>query len=528
MAEKPDSFIAEVTEQVRLLHIRFSRAMWQSATTGSDEAAKDEKEAKAALMRYWAGKNLFETAKKQKESSTTDDPLHKRTLKRIYLSSAKAQQDETTIEAITKLETQAQHCFYNFRAQFDGKLMTDNEVENILRTSRDSAEVHQVWEASKKIGEQVADHVRELARLRNESARAQGFRDHFQRSLVLNEIEEELLTTLFTELEKTTRDPYLQLKKKIDQIRANHFGINERDLQPWHYGDRFFQRAPEIASISMDPYFADRDPVELAYKTYDGLGMDVHEIIERSDLYPREGKDQHAFCIDIDREGDIRTLNNLEPSHHWTATLLHELGHAVYDQYIDHTLPWIIRTPPHSLTTEAIAVMMGALTYDHSWLSSVLGIKDDEAEQLSIAATEQQRAERLIFTRWAMVMTEFERALYADPKQDLDALWWDLVEKYQALQRPENRRAPDWAAKYHVALTPVYYHSYELGYLVSSQLRAFLEDQIGAIVGQPKAGQWLIEHYFKPGASQDWASHIESVTGESLNPRYFVDSIKSS
>ena len=526
MTENPEAFITRVTDQARSLYIRFSRAMWQSATTGSEDAAQREKEAKAVLMRFWADSNLYETAKTLNETCTADDPIQRRTLKRIYLSSAKAQQDEATIDAITDLETQAQHCFYTFRALVDGKSITDNEVENILRTHRDPAYVRQVWEASKQIGEQVADHVRELARLRNKSAQAQGFRDHFQRSLVLNEVDEAQLTTLFTELEATTRNPYLELKKTIDQTRAHHFGIDQADLRPWHYGDRFFQRAPEISSVSMDSYFADRDPVELAMKTYDGMGMEVREIIERSDLYPREGKDQHAFCLDIDREGDVRTLNNLESSHRWTATLLHELGHAVYDQHIDHALPWVIRTPPHSLSTEAIAIMMEALTYNRTWLSSVMGIKDDEAERLATAAVEQERAQRLIFTRWSMVMTDFERALYADPERDLDTLWWELVEKYQALQRPENRRAPDWAAKYHVALAPVYYHSYALGYLVSSQLRTYLSNQIGEMVGQPRSGDWLIENFFQPGASQDWASHIESVTGEPLNSKYFVDSIQ--
>ncbi len=526
MTENPEAFIAEVTGRVRTLYIRYSRAMWQSATTGSEDAAQHEKETKAALMRFWADKSLYETARKLNESDAADGPIQRRTIKRIYLSSAKAQQDDATIEAVTHLETQAQHSFYNFRALVDGKSISDNEVENMLRTSRDPAFVRQVWEASKRIGEQVADHVRELARLRNQAAQAQGFRDHFQRSLVLNEIDEAQLTSLFIELETTTRNPYLELKKTIDQIRSKHFGIDEADLRPWHYGDRFFQRAPEITNASMDPYFADRDPVELALKTYDGVKMDVRGIIERSDLYPREGKDQHAFCLDIDREGDVRTLNNLESSHRWTATLLHELGHAVYDQYIDHTLPWVIRTPPHSLSTEAIALLMEALTYDSDWLRSVLGIKDNEAKRLSIAAAEQERAQRLIFTRWAMVMTDFERALYADPERDLDTLWWDLVEKYQAVQRPENRRAPDWAAKYHIALAPVYYHSYELGHLVSSQLQAFLRKKFGAIVGQPRVGRWLIDNYFKPGAEEDWASHVEIVTGEPLNPGYFVDTIR--
>ena len=82
-------------------------------------------------------------------------------------------------------------------------------------------------------------------------------------------------------------------------------------------------------------------------------------------------------------------------------------------------------------------------------------------------------------------MTHFERGLYADPDADHDTAWWDLVERFQLLTRPDGRHAPDWAAKIHVALAPVYYQNYLLGELVASQLQATLFDRFGGIVGRP-------------------------------------------
>ena len=73
-----------------------------------------------------------------------------------------------------------------------------------------------------------------------------------------------------------------------------------------------------------------------------------------------------------------------------------------------------------------------------------------------------EQAKKLIFTRWCLTMTHFERMFYSDPEADLDMVWWDLVERYQLLQRPDGRKAPDWAAKIHVALAPVYYLFYRL------------------------------------------------------------------
>ena len=53
-------------------------------------------------------------------------------------------------------------------------------------------------------------------------------------------------------------------------------------------------------------------------------------MIDRSDLYEKPGKSPHAFCTDIDREGDVRVLANIVPNEYWMGTMLHELGHSVY------------------------------------------------------------------------------------------------------------------------------------------------------------------------------------------------------
>jgi peptidyl-dipeptidase A len=124
-------------------------------------------------------------------------------------------------------------------------------------------------------------------------------------------------------------------------------------------------------------------------------------------------------------------------------------------------------------------------------------------------------------------MTNFERALYSDPEQDLDEVWWNLVERFQLLRRPPDRKEPDWAAKYHVALAPVYYQNYELGYLINVQFQQSLQREVGDLIGNKQAGSWLVERVFHTGDSLDWASHVEAVTGEALDMGCFVDSIKN-
>ncbi|HMK09908.1 MAG TPA: M2 family metallopeptidase, partial [Anaerolineales bacterium] len=497
-------------------------AEWESAVEGTPARLEATQRAQADYMRFWADGERYQAARRFDEQGSAD-PEAARQARLIYLTAAQNQQDDATIERLTALESDVRGRYTNFRGRVDGRELSDNAMDEVLAKSTDSEEVRRVWEASKQIGQEVAALVRELARVRNEAARRQGFRDHFQRSLTLNEIDEAQLLSLFETLAAESRQPFERLLARLGPERARHFGIAPEQLRPWHFGDRFFQLVPPLGAFDFDGLFADKDPVELATTTYDGLGMDVRPVLARSDLYPRAGKNQHAFMTHIDRLGDIRTLNNLERNHRWNETLHHELGHAVYELLLDPQLPWLLRTPAHILSTEAIAFTMGSLTLEQEWLTAILGIPAAQAEAAARAAADRQQAQALIFTRWCLVMTNFERMMYADPEADLDTLWWDLVERFQGLRRPEGRRAPDWAAKYHVALVPVYYQNYELGHLVRAQIVDRILRHAGGFVGRKAAGEWLRDRYFRSGARQAWSAHIATATGEPLNPRYFVD-----
>jgi peptidyl-dipeptidase A len=429
-------------------------------------------------------------------------------MERLYLRYLTGQRDPQTIERVVELEKEVRAEVVGHRPLLRGRPASENDILHILREETDSTVRQEAWEASKEIGPRIADRVRELARLRNEGARRLGFPDYYHLALASQELSPEELLALMDRLAEETEAPFRQAKASLDERRAARFGLSPSDLRPWHYDDPFFQRAPDDPDLDLSPFLEGQDLEGLAVRTYDGLGLEVRDILERSDLYEREGKDQHAFCLDVDRRGDIRILANLRPVSRWMVTLLHELGHGV---------------PAHAFTTEGVAILMGRLARDPRWLREVLGLPEEEVARLAPGLDRQERLNSLVFIRWALVMVHFERALYADPEQDLDTLWWDLKERFQRLDRPEGRSAPDWAAKYHVALAPVYYHNYILGELLASQLRATVEERFGGLAEEPRAGAFLVERVLAPGARLDWRALVRQATGQPLSPAPFAE-----
>ncbi len=520
------AFLEELTPKIADLEKKIGEAYWKATTTGETKYEEEYSQHLKALRKLYADATIFEKVVAFRDQQI-DDPLLRRQIELLYNEMAMSQMKPEEIEEIVRLETEIEGIFTRFRAEYDGKKVSENEIKKLMQTETNARKRKAIWRASKQIGEQVAEKIRQLARLRNQVAQRQGFRDYYEMGLTLSEIDESEWFTLLEKLKKETDLPYSTVKKELDKIISDRYEhLRPEGVRPWHYTDPFFQEAPPVFEVDLDGFFSDKKLEELANRTFHQLNLEIESIMKRSDLYEREGKYQHAYCIDIDREGDVRILCNLRPNAYWMDTLLHELGHAVYDENHDPKLPYLLRQPAHTATTEAIAMLMGRLTHEPDWLR-LAGMSEEQLEEIKEPLQKQATLAMLIMIRWCMVMIYFERDLYADPDQDLNTLWWDYVEKFQFVPRPEGRNEPDWAAKIHLGTAPVYYQNYLLGELIASQILATLEKDVEEkkhpLVDNLAAGEFLVEKVFKPGARYHWNEMLEKATGEKLNPQYFLD-----
>ncbi len=526
-----NQFIQDHVATVKPLMREANLAYWQAATSGDKEAYERYAELELKIRQVYSDSTDFKILEQFKQSETIEDPLLTRQIEVLYNSYLENQIDPKLLKDIVNLSAGVQQTFSTFRGRIDGKAVTSNTIEDILKKETDSRKRRDAWLASKQVGPRVSDDLIELVKLRNKAARKLGFDSYHTLSLKTSEQDVATLDSLFNGLYELTNEPYAELKAELDSILAYRYGIRVAGLMPWHYHDSFFQETPLVYDLDLDAYYEDHDVKALAADFYAGISLPVDSILTHSDLYEREGKNPHAFCTDIDREGDVRILCNLKNNERWMETMLHELGHAVYDKYMDPDLPFLLREPAHAFTTEAVAMFFGRLSRDPDWMQEMLDLSDVQRKEIETVSEKYARLKQLIFARWAMVMYEFEKQLYQNPDQDLNGLWWDLKSKYQMLAPPPGRNQPDWASKIHFAIAPCYYHNYLLGELLASQLHHTLALEVlhqenakqVSYVDQRPVGIFLRRKVFETGDRFHWNEMIKRATGEYLTPTFFVE-----
>jgi peptidyl-dipeptidase A len=407
-----------------------------------------------------------------------------------------------------------------------------------------SGELREVWLAAAAMGGEASGRASELFELRSEAARKLGYDSYYDMMLEVDGVEPERLDRLVAELRQKTDEAYRRVKAWLDKALSARLKVPVSRLRPWHYGGLFLERAPRLLAKNLDDRFAAKGAVKLASKFFSKMGFRVGGILARSDLAEKPGKQMGAYCARLDRGKDIRVLATLKQTRRSTATLVHELGHAVYFKHIDPSMDYLLRQPAHMLIAEGVSRMLESAVGSPIWLEEMGVLKKQTARRLSGRLARFNVADTLIFMRWAMVVTAFEKEMYRRPKQDPDRLWWKLTSDILLIEPPDKSPKGVWAAKHHLIFAPVYFQNYLLGELFAHQLLRKMQGELQeaqaaglgsdgysalrTLMSGERVASYLIENVFKPGASLRWPRMVQRATGGELDVEAFLKMVSQS
>lgn len=533
--KKAQNFLKAFDLEYGILNQIGSDAYFRSSVDGNaeDSAVYEEYSIKSAKL--CSNPEQFKKVEAWHNGKTLKDPIQKRHMELVYLTCKGSQLPDAINNALVMQQSAIQNSYMAHKSILNGQPTDINGLRKILKNSTNDKELEAAWEAALSVssanmnGKALSDRIIDLVKDRNQAAQLLGYKNYHQMSLALSEQDPNQIEKQFDELDALTRDAYGKVKVEVDAFLAKRLNISQDALRPWHYQDMFFQMAPSVYNVQLDDFYKKmqaEDITGLVSYYYESMGMDVEDIIQASSLY--KNTFPSAYCMDVDRAGDVRIICNIVPNHYWMGTLLHEMGHGVYSKFNDCDLPWTLRNPAHAFTTEAVAMLFGRSAFSPAFLRDVVGADENAVAKVKGDILKSQRLEQLVFSRWAQVMFRFEKAMYENPEQDLNALWWNITEKYQGIKRPEGRNKADWAAKIHISTYPAYYHNYLLGELLASQLENYIRTELmegdteSCFCDMPEVGEYLINNVFEAGARYRWDEMIRRATGESLTAKYYA------
>lgn len=362
---------------------------------------------------------------------------------------------------------------------YNGKSLTLDDMEDILRTSRDPNETRVLWEGWRSVSSpQMKGDYTKLVMLANEGSRELGYADTgaLWRSWYDMPADTFAAKTdaLWHQVEPLYNKLHCYVRAKLnvkygDSVQPKT-GLIRADLtgnmwgQDWGNINDIVQPAggPGLgydltASLVSHGY----DPVKMVHVAdnwYQSIGFapEPATFWERSQITRPRDRDVicHASAWDVDAKNDIRLKACITVTADDFYTVHHELGHNMYQRaYSDQ--PYLFQGGANDGFHEAIGDFAGlnALTPDYlkrlGLIDTVPGADADLPYLLKMALS------KIAILPFALIVDKWRWGVFSGaitPEHYNDA-WWDLVEKYQGLTPPGPRPANafDPGAKFHVA-----------------------------------------------------------------------------
>ncbi len=375
---------------------------------------------------------------------------------------------------------------------------------------------------------------KDLVKARNAEGKAAGFNNYYDYKFFRTQLDlanyRSLVKEIKEKLAPKVRTAFAELGKKSGISKVE--GWDMRYLREKNSsGDinEYLKDIPETAAL------------EIARKFYSALGVDIDDYHFTMDLYPRPGKNTHAFAMGVllprvDAKGnvlsepkmDIRFLANLKKPVIWSdvSTVIHELGHAVH--FGEVRQPLAIFRGIGSVETEAIAMTIERMAGSEEFMRAVIPqyakIEPKTFEKVLNKMIESSKLEQAFVLMRQAYFSDFEYEAYQNPDQDLAALWSKMHKEWWGIEIAPD--VVDWDVD-HFVMAPVYVQNYAIGIVMVEQFFDAINKEFKTAYNSKALGDKLKKIYFANGVRWDYLELTKQFTGKPLTAKAALGLIKS-
>ena len=552
-SQEAQKFLDKYTAEYVKLYATASEAQWKAnieIIEGDSTNSLAARAADEAMAAFTGSKENIEAAKKYlSDKSKLDEKQVKQFEVILYAAANNPQTIADVVKQRIKAENDQTQKLYGFQYMLDGKKVSTNDLDEVLKKENNLDKRLAAWNASKEVGSTLKGGLVNLRNLRNATVKELGYNDYFSYQVSdYNMKTDEMMQTmdrLMNELYPLYRELHTwmryELAKKYNQSEVPDYipahWLNNRWAQDW-------SSAVTVEGIDLDKVLSTKSQewiVKEGEKLYTSIGFVSlpQSFWDKSSLYPlpndsKVKKNNHASAWHMDLNTDVRSLMSVEPNSEWWETANHELGHIYYYMtYSNPDVPPLLRGGANRAYHEAIGSMMGLAAMQKPYLVGRelinANVKTDSVQSLM-----KEALNTVVFMFFSCgTMSNFEKALYVDnlPENQFNAKWWELAKKYQGIVPPTTRGEEfcDAATKTHINDDAAQYYDYALSYVILYQLHNHIAKNI--LHQDPRAtnyfGQKAIGDFLKKimytGASKDWREVLKESTGDELNANAMLE-----
>jgi len=535
-------FLARAESTLDALSVKASRADWVANTFITFDT--EELTAQASEAYAVATRDLAMEARRYERLRLPADLRRKLLLLKLSLAAPPPRSPREASE-LTKITSSMQADYgRGTYCKTPGTCLQITDIERILATSRDPAELLDAWQGWHRVSVGMRDRYTRFVTLANAGAKGFGFSNvgalwragyDMPADSFVKEVDRlwEQLKPLYLQLHAYVRsrlaDRYPELVNRSGMIPAHLLG----NIWAQEWGNIYDVVTPPTTTPGVDltallraHNVDERGMVRYGERFYTSLGFDSlpGTFWERSQFTKPRDRDVvcHASAWDLDSKNDVRIKMCIQVTGEDFVTIHHELGHNFY-QRAYQAQPYLFEGGANDGFHEAIGDAI-ALSVTPEYLRRI-GLLDSLPSAASDTAMLLRIAlDKIAFLPFALALDRWRWEVFSGEitPANYNAAWWDLKHRYQGVSEPLPRSERDFdpGAKYHVAANVPYMRYFLARVLQFEFHRSWCRAAgwsgplyRGSVHGNRAAGEQLAR-MLAAGQSKPWQEILADATGE--------------